>query len=273
MHRAFIGAFALCLWPACIAAQTRSLLEYPTKIVCGLPTRLAVAQGYYYTAINVHNQGAATLNFDYYISLTDTGQIPGTVVAGSAPTTLGPYQALEIDCNSMRRSGHLPLFMKGFATIRSRVPLDIVAVYTASAKEDGPIEVLEIERVPFRRGGITRPVGTECKAPDLIIESIARPSVFTAAGASFDSVWVRNIGVADAPASYTQLKDLTTATGGAPFQSVMATPPIPLQTSRLVLFSLPYLPHAGVTLEATADIRNQVTECHEDNNTKMYVVP
>jgi hypothetical protein len=36
---------------------------------------------------------------------------------------------------------------------------------------------------------------------------------------------------------------------------------------------MPYLPRAGVRLEATADYKGQVTECREDNNTLQYVVP
>jgi hypothetical protein len=250
-------------------AQEPAGFDYPVKIVCGEAKPSKVAYGYYFTAINVHNATAGRIAFTYRISLTDLGELPGLLANGSRDT-LGPDQSLEIDCVTMRP--HVrgqPAFMKGFAIISSRTPLDVVAVYTAASRSDTPVSVLEVERVTGRGMVVTRPVPQDCKLPDLIVGSIAKPAVVTAAGASRIDVSIENIGDGQANSSVALLED-PTGVGGVPLQATMPTGVIPGHSSRSITFLIGYLPRPPATLTVTADYNNLIGECREDNNTKQY---
>jgi hypothetical protein len=133
--------------------------EYAVKFVCGVPvpTREVpippVARGAYFTAINVHNFRAHEVKLIKKFAVA----LPGEKVGSISPffsKQLKYDEAMEIDCPDIK--GHLRLppwgttFVKGFAVIRSRYELDIVAVYTASATFGSPVVTLAIERVPKR---------------------------------------------------------------------------------------------------------------------------
>jgi hypothetical protein len=144
-----------CLIVICaplFAANAQGPAEYAVKIVCGVPDRPALAQGAYFTAINVHNPSVEAIKFQYKIALTLPLVAPGPI-SPFFPATLKGDQALEIDCTDIARRAP-PIhsrFFKGFVVIQSQTELDVVGVYTAAPSPDGKVVALEIERVPVRR--------------------------------------------------------------------------------------------------------------------------
>ncbi len=56
---------------------------------------------------------------------------------------------------------------------------------------------------------------------------------------------------------------------GAPYNDVVQTPALPPGASVTVTFHLPYwVYNPDVTLEVTADYKNEIQECNENNNVK-----
>ena len=130
--------------------------EYAAKFICGPVTGQrtpgVVAPGQYFTAINVHNPSNENFEFVKKIAIALPGEKAGRV-SGYFPAGLAGDQALEIDCPDILR--HLDVgvqqFVKGFVVIKSRVELDVVAVYTAAGSPNGTVVTLELERVPARK--------------------------------------------------------------------------------------------------------------------------
>lgn len=148
--RRILSCFIVICAPL-VAARGQGPAEYAVKIVCGVPDHPAVAQGAYYTAINVHNPSRGGAKLRFKIALTLAQIVPGPI-SQFYPAELKPDQALEIDCTDIaRRAPTRTRFLKGFVVIQSETELDVVGVYTAAASADGRVVTLEIERVPVRR--------------------------------------------------------------------------------------------------------------------------
>jgi len=265
MRRKLIALAGLLLAPVSNGMSQERRIEYAVKIVCGIPDRPALAEGAYFTAINIHNPGSETVRFRQKLALTRPNQEPGSISA-FWDGTLRPDQALEIDCNDMfRRAQVRTRFLKGFAVIQSQADLDVVAVYTAAASPRGAVVDLEIERVLGRRGS-----SGGCELPDLIVESILRPT-FVSPGTRIEAV-IRNLGPGAAAASTARLIDPSTfQSGTTPYSSTAATPALAPGASATVVFTLPYwVFNPDASLEVTADYKGEVPECREDNNMKAY---
>lgn len=265
MRRKLI-ALAGLLAPLAAGMSQERRIEYAVKIVCGTPDRAALASGAYYTAINIHNPGSETVQFRQKLALTREGQQPGPI-SDFWDGALKPDQALEIDCNDMiRRAPLRTRFLKGFAVIQSPSDLDIVAVYTAAASPRGTVVDLEIERVLGRRGSS----GGACDLPDLVVDSILRPT-FVSPGTRIEAV-IRNLGPGFAAASDARLIDPSTfQSGTTPYSSTAATPALAAGASATVVFTLPYwVFNPDASMEVTADYKGAVRECREDNNMKAY---
>ncbi len=112
--------------------------HYAAKLVCGTqddPKNLRLAQGTYATAINIHNPNDAKARFTKKLSLTfpPEGQQPGKVLT-IGKDTLGPEEALEVDCIDIRNrlfpNGFPEPYIKGFVVLQSNQSLDVTGVYT-----------------------------------------------------------------------------------------------------------------------------------------------
>jgi hypothetical protein len=251
---------ALCL-PGRALCQD-SYYQYAAKVVCGRAPEPILAPGEYFTAVNVHNSTDAPMSFQWKVAVALPGR-PGQV-SPFDDLRLGPDQAIELDCHTMLRRVHEERFLKGFAVLRSRIPLDVVAVYSAQGPTQA-IETLDVEYVPERRG-------RGCVGPDLVVESIARPSWDAANSRSVITAVVKNVGNADASASLARVIDPTTPQpSGAPYSAVSDVPPLAPGASFTAVFYLPYwVYNPDVTLEVTADYKGQVEECNEQNNTNVF---
>ena len=136
-------------------AYSQQPFVYVAKFVCGrsvnTPNNTApVANGFYFTAINVHTM--LVTEFRKRMSVALPKETAGKV-SETFGATLKDNEALEIDCPDIL--GHLrlspvPPFVKGFVTIESPRELDVVAVYTASATPTSALVTMEVERVPRR---------------------------------------------------------------------------------------------------------------------------
>jgi hypothetical protein len=247
-------------------AQEVRGVEYAVKTICGTPDRPALANGSYFTAINVHNPGGQTIRFRQKVAMTLPGEQPGPI-SPFWDAALRPDQALEIDCTDIFRRTQLHTrFIKGFVVIQSPSDLDVVGVYTAAPSPGGTVVALEIERVPGRRGL----VGGGCELPDLVVDTIFRPT-YVAPGSRIEAV-IHNLGPGNAGASVARLVDPSTlAPGGAPYEAFAPTPPLAAGATATVVFTLPYwIFNPNAVADVTADYKNEVAECREDNNSKHY---
>ena len=179
---------------------------------------------------------------------------------------LGPNEAFEIDCGDIKRRAEVRLeFFKGFAVIESKTQLDVVAVYTAMGATTKQVETLDIERVPARK------ISRGC--PDLVVEKIHRPLWDSVNHRSVIGAPIRNVGDAIAAPTIARVVDPTTPQPtGAPYNAIANTPQLaPGPIAVVVFFYLPYwVYNPDVTLEITADYKNQLSECDETNNTKVF---
>jgi|SRR5262249_20065515 len=120
---------------------------YSVKFVCGLqivpsiqfpaPREPTVKPGNYATAINVHNYHlkAITLRKKAVIARPES-VLPRGPISASVAETLGPNQALTVDCNEIVKlfpvgAAPLPPFIDGFVEIVSPLQLSVAAVYTS----------------------------------------------------------------------------------------------------------------------------------------------
>ncbi len=215
------------------------------------------------TAINVHNPTARAIAFKKAFAIALPNEKAGPVTA-YFDAKLGPNQAFEIDCpDILRRSRQRTRFLKGFVIIETPVQLNVVAVYTA-AGSTRQIEALDIERVSPRR------IAGRC--PDLIVESIGKPTWNSANRRSVIRVSIKNIGGAKAGETIARVIDPTTPQPtGAPYNAIATTPELMPGQSAGITFYLPYwVYNPDVTLEVTADYKGQLRECNERNNVKVF---
>lgn len=151
----------VALFPAALPAERvlahyrsqfaeRVTYQYAAKFVCGRSEGRVVAPGVYFTAINVHNPLYTDVRFRVKVAVGLPGlhSVPASTFR---PATLGPDEALEIDCPDIREIAQpKDDLVKGFVVIESETELDVVAVYTAAGPEKN-VQTLHTERVPARR--------------------------------------------------------------------------------------------------------------------------
>jgi hypothetical protein len=127
--------------PNCGGATT---YMYPAKIVCGLQKKhedVRLARGFYATNINIHNPNEVSVTFTKKLALTipPGDQTPGKVIP-IAKDTLGPDEALEVDCADIEHrlfpKGLPGPYIEGFVVIESEESLDVTTVFTTAALDD-----------------------------------------------------------------------------------------------------------------------------------------
>ena len=259
---AFFLVITIILISSPSIAQQHSVFQYAVKFVCGKSDGKVVAPGTYLTAVNVHNPSEKTVGFRKKVAIALPGQKAGQV-SKFFDSKIGPDEALEIDCVDIFKLTQSNLnFLKGFVVIESEVELDVVAVYTAAGAA-GQVETLQVERVsPRRLGG----------CPDLVVDKIDRPLWDAVNHRSEIRATIKNAGNAAAGPTLARVIDPTTPQPtGAPYNDVANTPALAPGASITVAFYLPYwVYNPNVTLEVTADYKNQLSECKEDNNVKVF---
>jgi len=161
MRIAFAAALGtLATSPAAQAQVMTDTLrfEYAVKAACGRSALTQpeppLAQGQYFTSINVHNPRSAVVRFRYKVAVTGPNVAQGPIV-GFFPALLERDGALRIDCNRIRQLVPPPFANPAdvFVIIQTPVDVDVVAVYTAAAPGTGGVNVttMDVERVFARR--------------------------------------------------------------------------------------------------------------------------
>ncbi len=131
--------------------RTLTLFLYAAKFVCGKSgDQGIVAPGQYFTAINVHNASPlAAVRYIKRFAIALPEERPGKI-SEFTPGTLGPDEAMGIDCNNIYKHTVTPpgSFLEGYALLYSLSELDVVSIYTTGPRE---VQTFDIERVPVRR--------------------------------------------------------------------------------------------------------------------------
>ncbi|MDM0001850.1 CARDB domain-containing protein [Variovorax sp. J22P240] len=259
-------------------------VQYSVKFVCGSAGSSCsgdcgpVAPGAYFTAINIHNPTDRKIRFRKNVAIALPGERPGHVTEFTF-NTLGPYEALEIDCADIYRRVGLPggCFLKGFVVIESVVELDVVAVYSA-AGADKHVETLDIEYVKPRIARHDPPPPGKPRLPDLVpLPAFAPPPVdrlgqlpqnfcfSTTGGNKADAlrIVVRNQGEGDAPKSITRV----VFKNNPPLQ--IETPPIPVGGEVMLEAMIPnkcFVGESPCSFVITVDATSVMDESNETNN-------
>lgn len=107
---------------------------------------------------------------------------------------------------------------------------------------------------------------------DLTVTSIDRPTWDGANNRSIITATIQNIGNGVARSTMARVIDPTTLQStGAPYNAVAVTPQLAPGASATVTFYVPYwVYNPDVTLEVTADYKNDLSECDEDNNVRIF---
>jgi len=227
--------------------------QYAVKFVCGKSDGEVVAPGNYFTAINVHNPTYDGIRFWKKVAVALPGEQPGPV-SDFFPAKLGPDEAFEIDCPDIfKLAGTDARFLKGFVVIETDVELDVVAVYTA-AGVTGQVETLHTERVEPRRQQVGQ--------PDLVPVPDPTGSFCRRDNEGNLIVTVKNQGTAGAGPSVTEVDFL-----GFGKVSIPTLPLLPGASVDL-LFPIPFgCFNPDCEFRITVDVKNQVIESNEANNT------
>jgi hypothetical protein len=241
--------------------------SYAAKIVCGLqrdPRDMRLARGFYATTINIHNPGDTDAKFFKKLALTfpPEEQRPGKVIRISQDV-LKPDEALKVDCNEIRRrlfpNGFPTPYIEGFVVIESANSLDVTAVYSTAALDQGgnvtTHSSIDVEQIKERRKGGQRDL------PDLI--PVPGP------GGAFCRltpdgrliVTVKNQGAGAAGPSTTEVDFGTAGKFSLPM------PALAPGASTDLFFRIPsscFHPDCGFKI--TVDVSLQVLEINENNN-------
>ena len=147
-----------CLAVVAVTTEAHSqAAQYAAKYVCGVAGSAAgspgagiVATGAYFTSINVHNPNKQAVDIEKVFDIALPSEKQGGRTAGPVKASLKPQEAFEIECADIAHNLDFSpkSFTKGFVTLESSGPLDVVAVYTAAASATGPVVAFHTERVP-----------------------------------------------------------------------------------------------------------------------------
>ena len=110
------------------------------------------------------------------------------------------------------------------------------------------------------------------RCPDLIVEEIDRPRFDGDTGESVITAVIRNVGKDTAGASISRLVDPSTRQPtGAPYNATAAVGELQPCRRQIVEFRLPYwIYNPDALAEVTADYKNMVQECDEENNKAVF---
>ena len=111
-----------------------------------------------------------------------------------------------------------------------------------------------------------------CPNPDLVVVEILQPAWDHPNSRSIIRAKIKNVGNSAAAANYARVIDPSTLQpGGAPYNAIALTPALAPGAEAIVTFYLPYwVYNPDAHLEVTADYKNVIEECDENNNTERF---
>jgi V8-like Glu-specific endopeptidase len=142
--------------------KIKARFEYSAKVACSFIDEFdfsSFADGFYRTAVNVHNPSDKQINIAVKVSLAEPmGTAPGEPRFRVTPlhlAKLGPNETMEIDCLALTSFfcpiGDPPVCIdffafEGFVVIYSPITLDVTAVYSARPSNE-QVETVDVEQV------------------------------------------------------------------------------------------------------------------------------
>ena len=133
---ALAAALAAGLLQGPASAQVRYNHEYAVKVICGNMERASdrpLATGRYFTVVNIHSPNPARTYF--------RRKVVQAALRTPSPISLWEQYALEYDealgvtCPQIAKQAGAD-WVEGFVVIQSSKPLDVVAVYSTSGRDE-----------------------------------------------------------------------------------------------------------------------------------------
>jgi hypothetical protein len=122
--------------------------QYAAKFICGVHKGTpGLAHGIYQTDINVHNPGKEVQPFQY--KLAQAGKAVDGAITPLKDGRIGPDGAQSFACEIVHEIFGIPAatLIDGFFVIQSKLPLDVVAVYTTNDLAGNGVPAIAVERV------------------------------------------------------------------------------------------------------------------------------
>jgi len=240
--------------------------QYAAKFICGkspLGKLQVLAQGTYFTSINIHNPFTVRANLKMKVAIERLDD--ESTITPFPDIQIPAEKAVDFSCRDIAKNigvvfagtgfdtNTKKVFAKGFVIIESRTELDVVAVYTTGTAGflSQRVTTMNLERVPVRRLGQI----------DLIPLPPTNGNFCRRDEAGKLIITVMNQGTLDAIASITRIEF---ANGE---RQLVATPAIPAGRSVEVLATFPpscFNPNC--TFRIAVDSTDNVSELNEGNN-------
>jgi hypothetical protein len=128
--------------------------QYAAKVVCGLNRSTGtLAHGQYQTVINVHSPNRDVTGFRY--KLAQASKAEDGPISGFKEGRIKADGAQFFGCNEFHSIFNIPAgaVIDGFFVIESKLPLDVIAVYTTNDVGGAGVPCIEVERVFERQIG------------------------------------------------------------------------------------------------------------------------
>lgn len=122
--------------------------QYAAKVICGLNRGTGIiAHGQYSTLINIHNPNKDVTSFRY--KLAQASKAEDGAISTFHESRIKGDGAQFFSCNEFHSIFNIPsgTVIDGFFVIESKLPLDVIAVYTTNDVGGGGVPCIEVERV------------------------------------------------------------------------------------------------------------------------------
>jgi hypothetical protein len=122
--------------------------QYAAKVICGLNRSSGtIAHGTYETVINIHSPNKDVTSFRY--KLAQASKAEDGTISPFRDGRIKPDGAQFFGCAQFHDIFGIPAgtIIDGFFVIESKLPLDVIAVYTTSDLAGNGVPCIEVERV------------------------------------------------------------------------------------------------------------------------------
>jgi|SRR5882757_5645455 hypothetical protein len=122
--------------------------QYAAKFICGVhKSTPGLAHGSYQTDINIHNPGKDIDSFQFKLAIA--GEAADGTITPFKDGRIKADAAQFFGCETVHKIFAIPpaTLIDGFFVIQSKLPLDVIAVYTTNDLDGKGVPAIEVERV------------------------------------------------------------------------------------------------------------------------------
>ena len=241
-------------------------------------------------ALALNNPAAvhcAALGYEYSVEKNAYGEAGYCILTNSEKVDAWQFLLGKVaqDKNYCAKMGYMQKSVKASSDLKNCSKFRTESCLVCIVEDGREVEVSELMSLDFDEttcgDGVCGIPETDksCPAdcapvgcPDLVVKKVDRPSWDAVNNRSIIETTIQNVGNAVAEPTMARVIDPTTfQTTGAPYNAVAATPQLSIGASATVIFYLPYwVFNPDVTLEVTADYKNELSECNENNNVEVF---